>query len=222
MGDYRKNPHWVRASDGAWAVCIPGARVSIGTQGFVRKANGEVQHVTVTRYREKGADGHLYSADTSADDRMNRAYELTDFTVDADSQSGSFVGRGGEVYNTTTTNCTCKDFLNRGEPCKHIYRLVAELKEPFSFTKLIEALDEEIKPKSPPILYKVVAVLFWLVAVVGVVLFIYALIHGTTGETVFGAVLAIVCAFIGAAAFSVSKEAKANMNTTDENDSNNE
>jgi len=216
MSDYRKYPHWARASDGAWAVCIPGAKVGIGTQGFVRKADGDIQLVTVTRYREKGVDGHLYSADTSANDRMNRAAELTNFTIDADNQSGNFVGRGSEVYYTTTTRCTCKDFLSRGEPCKHIYRLVYELKETVSFIKFIEALDEKIKPKAPPILYKVVAALFWLVAIVGIVLFIYALLHGTTGEAVFGAILAIVCAFIGAAAFSVSKEAKANMSLADE------
>jgi len=206
MSDYRKHPHWERASDGAWAVCIPGKKVSIGSQVIVRKADGDYQPVTVTRYREKGINGHLYSADTSANDRMNRAAELNDFTIDTDNQSGRFAGRGSEVYFTTTTNCTCKDFLNRGEPCKHMYRLDYELRHaPIS----IDQLNEEIKPKSHPILYRIVAFLFGIVALGGAVVFIYAIIHGTTGEIIFGAVLTIICTLIGSAAFSVSKEAKA-------------
>lgn len=31
------------------------------------------------------------------------------------------------VYHTTLTSCTCQDFIKRNLPCKHMYRLAAEL-----------------------------------------------------------------------------------------------
>lgn len=31
------------------------------------------------------------------------------------------------IYNTSLENCECKDFLNSGLPCKHIYKLAMEL-----------------------------------------------------------------------------------------------
>jgi len=216
MSDYRKKPHWTKASDGAWAVCIPGKKVGTGTQIIVEKSDGDIQFVTVTRYREKGINGHLYSVDTSANDRLDRAADLTNFNIDVDNQSGTFFGRGGEVYTTTHTSCTCQDFIKRGEPCKHMYRLIHELRGTVSITSKIEDLYTSIKPTSPPILYKIVAFIFWTASVLGLVLFIYAILHGTIGEVIFGTILTFVSAFIGAAAFSVSKEAKANMDTVDE------
>ena len=47
--------------------------------------------------------------------------------VNALDQSAEFFGSKGDVYQTTLTSCTCIDFSFRVTPCKHIFRLAAEL-----------------------------------------------------------------------------------------------
>jgi NAD-dependent DNA ligase len=52
--------------------------------------------------------------------------EITPLSVNSKVKSGEFQGRHGH-YNTTIETCDCGDFFSRKLPCKHIYRLAAEL-----------------------------------------------------------------------------------------------
>lgn len=36
------------------------------------------------------------------------------------------IGSSGDIYEVTLNECSCFDFLNRGLPCKHIYRFALE------------------------------------------------------------------------------------------------
>ncbi len=50
-------------------------------------------------------------------------------SVDKEGMTAIFKGSGKNPYVTTLNDCTCGDFFRRGLPCKHIYRLIAELNE---------------------------------------------------------------------------------------------
>ena len=47
--------------------------------------------------------------------------------IDFENKIASFKGSGKSPYQTTPTSCTCRDFIIRRLPCKHIYRLRYEL-----------------------------------------------------------------------------------------------
>lgn len=49
-------------------------------------------------------------------------------SVDSEKQMCFISGSGKNPYIVRLDNCTCNDFQRRGLPCKHIYRLAAELK----------------------------------------------------------------------------------------------
>lgn len=66
-----------------------------------------------------------------ADEREKRekkalSAECTPLSLDKEKQSGIFKGSSGS-YITTLEFCTCKDNARRRFPCKHMYRLAAEL-----------------------------------------------------------------------------------------------
>lgn len=44
-------------------------------------------------------------------------------------ESAEIVGTSGEIYQVTLQNCTCPDFEERQQPCKHMYFLAKELKK---------------------------------------------------------------------------------------------
>lgn len=52
--------------------------------------------------------------------------ECTPVSVDREKQTGIFSGSHG-VYNTSLEKCNCGDYVRRRLPCKHMYRLAAEL-----------------------------------------------------------------------------------------------
>lgn len=53
--------------------------------------------------------------------------EVTPDSVDKEAQSCTILGSGKNPYIVTLDHCTCSDFQRRHLPCKHIYRLAAEL-----------------------------------------------------------------------------------------------
>ena len=53
--------------------------------------------------------------------------KTTPNSIDKDNQTGIFPGSGKNPYETTLHSCTCRDFVVRHLPCKHIYRLRMEL-----------------------------------------------------------------------------------------------
>ena len=52
--------------------------------------------------------------------------ECTPLSIDLDLKRGQFKGSSG-YYKTTLDGCSCIDFSRRRHPCKHMYRLAAEL-----------------------------------------------------------------------------------------------
>ena len=44
-------------------------------------------------------------------------------------ESAEIVGTSGEIYQVTLQNCTCPDFEEKQQPCKHMYFLAKELKK---------------------------------------------------------------------------------------------
>lgn len=54
------------------------------------------------------------------------------FTIGTNGCSAVFFGSSPEPYETTQESCTCVDFVRRGQPCKHMYRLAMELGADFS------------------------------------------------------------------------------------------
>lgn len=56
-----------------------------------------------------------------------KSSKTTPTSIDAVSSRGIFPGSGAMPYNVTLESCTCGDFIRRGLPCKHMYRLAIEL-----------------------------------------------------------------------------------------------
>ena len=48
-------------------------------------------------------------------------------SIDAQRQTAKISGSSGELYEVTLNHCTCFDFNAQRGPCKHIYKLAAEL-----------------------------------------------------------------------------------------------
>ncbi len=53
--------------------------------------------------------------------------DVTPDSIDVAAQSCTIKGSGKKPYTVTLSSCTCNDFSRRHLPCKHIYRLAAEL-----------------------------------------------------------------------------------------------
>lgn len=47
--------------------------------------------------------------------------------IDVQGQTARILGSSGEIYEVTLDHCTCFDFNAQRGPCKHIYKLAAEL-----------------------------------------------------------------------------------------------
>lgn len=56
-----------------------------------------------------------------------RGAKMAPLSIDYASGTAIFPGSGKTPYETTADTCTCRDFVVRRLPCKHIYRLRAEL-----------------------------------------------------------------------------------------------
>lgn len=70
-------------------------------------------------------------------DRQKRAGEkkCSPASIDYRNKTAVFVGSGKKPYETTIDSCTCRDFILRRLPCKHIYRLRFELNEEVNYLK---------------------------------------------------------------------------------------
>ncbi len=63
--------------------------------------------------------------------------------LDKINKTGIFKGSGKAPYITTLDSCTCRDFVVRNLPCKHIYRLRIELGESQAIAPLDNSLTRE-------------------------------------------------------------------------------
>ncbi|WP_321823050.1 SWIM zinc finger family protein [Pyramidobacter piscolens] len=81
-------------------------------------------------------------------ERMKRAVEIrrSILSFDEVNKRATFVGRKGEVYETTLESCTCMDFIRRGFPCKHMYCLFQRLG-----IMSIEQIDPQVKDRTETI-----------------------------------------------------------------------
>lgn len=59
--------------------------------------------------------------------RQARALSCEIVSVNRDAMQCQFCGSSGDTYDTSLTGCTCPDFSEYQKPCKHMYRLAAEL-----------------------------------------------------------------------------------------------
>ncbi len=68
-------------------------------------------------------------ADVAQIDRQERAMNYPfSFEIDSETKTARFSSTSDlSYYDTTLASCTCHDFEDRHLPCKHIYRLAAEL-----------------------------------------------------------------------------------------------
>lgn len=77
--------------------------------------------------------------DRSADDvkRLQSALGISRKKISLDRESGtaSIQGSGSEPYDVTLEDCTCMDFTQRQQPCKHMIRLAVELGADFTLPK---------------------------------------------------------------------------------------
>lgn len=48
-------------------------------------------------------------------------------SIDVQGPTARILGSSGEIYEVTLDHCTCFDFDAQRGPCKHIYKLAAEL-----------------------------------------------------------------------------------------------
>lgn len=55
--------------------------------------------------------------------------KMKPLSIDYENKTALFAGSGKEPYKTDIGSCTCRDFILRKLPCKHIYRLRMELQE---------------------------------------------------------------------------------------------
>lgn len=59
--------------------------------------------------------------------RQKSALKCKIIEIDKENKKALFKGSGKNPYETTLDTCTCRDFVVRNLPCKHIYRLRMEL-----------------------------------------------------------------------------------------------
>jgi len=85
------------------------------------------------RYKKEYLDGiealeniHLHDEQIGRQIRA-KSKKCTPWKLDKAQQSAEFQDPGYPVYKTTLDVCTCKDFVLRRLPCKHMYRLAYEL-----------------------------------------------------------------------------------------------
>lgn len=62
--------------------------------------------------------------------RQKSALKCKIIELDKENKKALFKGSGKNPYETTLDTCTCRDFIVRNLPCKHIYRLRMELENP--------------------------------------------------------------------------------------------
>lgn len=82
--------------------------------------------------------------------RMRAKYQsLQVMEVDPIKRRGVIASsHGGTYYRVTENSCDCMDFKKRGQTCKHMYKLLDVLDNPFSYT-VYEAQPETYAQKEP-------------------------------------------------------------------------
>lgn len=59
--------------------------------------------------------------------RQEKSMKCNPIEINYQDETAIFAGSGKNPYTTTTQSCTCRDYILRKLPCKHIYRLRYEL-----------------------------------------------------------------------------------------------
>lgn len=95
--------------------------------------------------REIAASGGDIDAHPAQAERREKAgtRKCAPLSIDRENQTGTFQGSKGGVYRTSLTECSCRDFMMRQFPCKHMYRLRHELGLS-SLTEAIERHKDEV------------------------------------------------------------------------------
>jgi len=98
----------------------------------------ELGIINIIKRKPKNSDMYVLAEIYASDDidrhpeqqkriKSAKLAKTTPTSIDKENQTGIFPGSGKTPYETTLRSCTCRDFIVRHLPCKHIYRLKMEL-----------------------------------------------------------------------------------------------
>ena len=98
---------------------------------FKRKPGGYTKNVHREKLSEVLESGDIDSHPDQVK-RMEKAKggKMAPLSIDYEGKQAIFAGSGKVPYETTLDSCTCRDYVVRRLPCKHIYRLRMELENP--------------------------------------------------------------------------------------------
>lgn len=115
---------------------------------FVPLTPSEQYREDMKQLKEWRAQGKDINQHPLQIERMKRAVEIrrSMLSFDEVNKRATFVGRKGEVYETTLESCTCMDFIRRGFPCKHMYCLFQRLG-----IMSLEQIDPQVKDRAETI-----------------------------------------------------------------------
>lgn len=99
---------------------------------------GLIEIIRRTSHKPGGYDKDKVSAIQASSDVDNEPDQVkrqksamsskcTPVEINYEDKTAIFSGSGKSPYHTTVNSCTCRDFIVRRLPCKHIYRLRHEL-----------------------------------------------------------------------------------------------
>ena len=125
FGDRRAT--WTRNDSDEWCILIKGSKLKPGTVVLVERRDGTTSGEIIAGIDSERDDGTLYKISEAGSSRLEAASKTNLHSLDNANQTAEFIGSTGEIYQTTLHSCTCQDFIKRGESCKHMYRLKAEL-----------------------------------------------------------------------------------------------
>jgi transcriptional antiterminator Rof (Rho-off) len=104
--------------------------VELGVVEIVRRPSGGGSAASKKLLEEVKASENIDSHPEQIK-RMEKARgaKMAPLSIDYASKTAIFPGSGKTPYETTVDTCTCRDYVVRRLPCKHIYRLRMELEK---------------------------------------------------------------------------------------------
>ena len=90
---------------------------------MVRKQLNLYRQFTASEHKKWKTEIHT---DFSQMKKIYKAKSVKILSYDHETKKAKIQGSKGEIYTTTFTSCSCKDFSLHHLPCKHIYKYFAE------------------------------------------------------------------------------------------------
>jgi hypothetical protein len=117
---------------GEWVVANRTEILTPGSIVEVEAASGRLSTVEIIAHTGTVDGEHYYRYSEDRVQRVEKAMKTVQVhSINHKEKSGVFVGRTGDLYHAQiggfSSRCDCKDFQERQETCKHLYRLEIEL-----------------------------------------------------------------------------------------------